>query len=321
MVTMDLKIKAVCINLERCKERYDRMNNLNLQDVLPFEFSKAVDYKDISLVTNLSIDGITIDRIDENGKYNINVEYYKSININDKPSGYVHDIKRYLMDQVEHFGRNHFRTYRYIPYAENIVAVDHDEHNKKWITWNGEYQFFVEISHFRKYMTLGEIACVISHFNVIKQLLQDDEYDYYLILEDDVKLTTDENYSLDKILKHLQLYKSYWDIVFLNEPKFVTENSLHSISEFLNIGIYSSFTQACSYIISKKTAQYLVDKLDNGVNITMDDFLSRCQDLIMFRTKKPVFILDDTADESNIREYIVEEIMEQQFQKYNKNEL
>ncbi len=319
----NLKIKAVCINLERCKDRYIRMENVaqQLKDIIPFEFSTAVDYKDVSLTTSLTNDDIEIKEIKENGEYDIKVEYNKNIFINNQKSDYTHDTKQYLNDQVEHFGRNHFRKYRCIPYAENIIAVDHEEHNKKWIKWNNVYQFYVEISNFRKFMTIGEIACVISHFNVIKQLLEDDEYDYYLILEDDVKLTTNEDYSLDKVLKHLYLYKSYWDIAFLNEPIFVTENSLHSISELLNIGIFSSFTNACSYIISKKTAKYLVDTLSNTIGITMDDFLARQQNLILFRTKQPVFILDDTANNSNIRELDIEIQVEKQFQKYNKNEL
>lgn len=318
----DFKIKAVCINLERCKDRYERMEKVGklIQDTIPFEFSTAIDYKDVVLETKLTNENIKLNGIKDNGEYNIEVEYFKNIKVKDCDSGYTHDPKRYLMDQVEHFGRNHFRKYKFIPYADNIVAVDHDDHNKKWITYNGEYQFFVDISNFRKFMTMGEIACVLSHFNVIEQLLNDNEYEYYLILEDDVKLTTNPDYSIDKILKHVSLYKELWDIVFLNEPRFVTENSLYSISEFLNLGVFSSFTNACSYIISKKTARYLVDKLNNCIGITMDDFLSRQQQLYMVRTKQPVFILDeDTANDSNIRDDTTEENVEVEFQKYNKN--
>lgn len=321
MEDIDFKIKAVCINLERCKDRYEKMEQVakKLEGIIPFEFSTAIDYKDLELETNLTSDKIKINGVKENGEYDVSVQYLKSIKVHGQDSGYTHNQKRYLMDQVEHFGRNHFRKYKFIPYAEDIVAVDHDEHDKKWITYKGEYQFFVEISNFRKFMTMGEIACVLSHMNVIQQLLNDTDYDYYLILEDDVKLTDNENYSLDKILKHISLYKSLWDVVFLNEPRFVTENSLHSISEYLNLGVFSSFTNACSYIISKKTAQYFVDTMKKTVEITMDDFLARQQHLYMVRTKQPVFLLDDTADVSNIREGIVEENVEQEFQKYNKN--
>lgn len=319
----DFKIKAVCINLERCQDRCEKMKQVSkqLEGIIPFEFSTAIDYKDVDLETNLTSDKIKINGVKENGEYDINVEYLKSVKVKNNDSGYTHNPKRYLMDQVEHFGRNHFRKYKFIPYADSIVAIDHDDHNKKWITYKGEYQFFVEISNFRKFMTMGEIACVLSHMQVIQQLLNDKEYDYYLILEDDVKLTSDENYSLDKILKHISLYKSLWDVVFLNEPRFVTENSLHSISEYLNLGVFSSFTNACSYIISKKTAQYLVDTMNNCIEITMDDFLARQQQLYMVRTKQPVFLLDDTANVSNIREGIVEENVEQEFQKYNQNTL
>lgn len=324
----NLKIKAICINLERAKERREKMEMVGNQisKTIPFEISKAIDYKDIELVTNLSKDKITINGVKDNGEYNIQVEYLKSIHVDGKDTNYTFDDKKYLLDQVEHFGRNHFRKYKFIPYAENIVAVDHDDHNKKWITYNGEYQFFVEISNFRKFMTMGEIACVLSHFKVINQLLNDDEYDYYLILEDDVKLhhgdgSDNEEYSLSNILKHIELYKSLWDIVFLNEARFVTENSLYSISDLLNIGIFSSFTNACSYIISKKTARYLVDKLNNCVGITMDDFLSRQQSLTMLRTKQPVFVFNETANDSNIRDDNTEETVEKEFQKYNQNVL
>lgn len=315
----DFRVKAICINLVRCEERRERMTQVGLEIEkcgIPFDFNVATDYNDVT-IKNSGTTSVNKD-VDVNGKYQIQTYYRQDIEVKGVSIGYQHDPKKYLLDQVEHFGRNHFRTYQGIPYAEGIMAVDHDDHDKKWITTMGEkYHFYVNISNFRKCMTMGEIACVISHFNVIQQLLNDDEYDYYLILEDDVKLTSDTEYSLDKILQHISLYKTFWDIVFLNEPRFITPNSLHSMSEFLNIGVYSSFTQACSYIISKKSAKYLVKKLGCAINITMDDFLSRQQELVMLRTKKPVFILDDTSNDSNIREYHVEKMMEEKFKKYN----
>lgn len=318
---MNFKVKAVCIHLDECHERYRNMKLVGekIEKVIPFEFSSATSYKDVSLCTKLDSENIDIQLEPDTTEYKVNVQYYKEVHVKGRNTGFLHDSKRYLMDQVEHFGRNHLRIYRNIPYAENVVALDHDDHNKKWITYNGQLLFFVEISNFRKYMTLGEIACVLSHVKVLQKLVHDGEYDAYLVLEDDVQLTSEHD--LEAILHHLYLYKNCWDIAFLNEARFSTPNTLYPISPLLNILVNSSFTNACSYLITKKTAQYLLDTMNSFIDITMDDFLSRQQILKMVRVKNPVFTFDETSNISNIRNDHIESEAEKIFQKFNKNEL
>jgi hypothetical protein len=58
---------------------------------------------------------IKVNGVKDNGEYDIQVEYLKSIKVGGTESGYTFDDKKYLLDQVEHFGRNHFRKYKFIP--------------------------------------------------------------------------------------------------------------------------------------------------------------------------------------------------------------
>ena len=48
---MDLKTKIVCINLQECIDRKEKIKN-QLKDIsIPYEFFKAVDFKNIKLIS------------------------------------------------------------------------------------------------------------------------------------------------------------------------------------------------------------------------------------------------------------------------------
>ena len=168
-----MKIKVICINLEKSNDRRQHMLNIADKITLPFEFFKAYDFNNLQLVepTISVVDpGPDSDYIIK-GK-NINL---KQIHYQDEFTGLHHNPKRYLEDQVEHFGRKHYLEYHGIPYAHPIKVIDFDnDHCKKWINYKGVTEFYVDISNFRKYIAKSEIACALSHYNVLKKLAYDD---------------------------------------------------------------------------------------------------------------------------------------------------
>lgn len=291
---MENKTKIVCINLKNCIDRRLQIETTLSKSSLPFEFFNAIHYKDVTLVSN--IENCQISSV--NNEYKIKVDYNKSVNIFNQKTNLIHDPDAYLIDQVEHFARVHFKKYHNIPYA-NVVITNHDDPNKKWFTYKDK-TMFVDISNFRRYLTISELACSLSHYHVLKQLISDSEYDVYVILEDDVILNETGDYTLVNILKHLDLYNKCWDVAFLNNAIFCSPNSLVDLTEYLNYGVYSNFTNACSYVVTKESAQKLIDRFNGTINIAMDDFLSRQQDLKMVRLKKPLFEIDQSSP-SNIR--------------------
>lgn len=320
-----MKIKAVCINLDTSENRRQHMLNVVDKIYLPFEFFKAYDYKNLELVDQTN--DINVDVIDGGEDYIIHVDggdvehrSMKKIYYNNEFTGLYHNPKKYLEDQVEHFGRKHFQDYQKIPHAEPIRIIDYDgDLTKKWINYKGESLFYVDISNFRKYIAKAEIACALSHYKVLEKLIQDDEYDSYLILEDDVvyqEYDSEPDYNLKNVLDELELYSSLWDIAYLNDPKFLSTNSLIPYNTYWNLGVYSNFTDACSYIVTKKTAKKLIDLYNKHIDLCADDFLTRQVNFFSLRTKKPIF-LNNLSNDSTIRTPEIENEMEDMFQKYN----
>lgn len=323
-----MRIKAVCINLEKSHDRKQHMLYNADKMTLPFEFFKAYSYKDMELKRNSSdisvIDPgpdkdyiITIDG--ETGKDDLDQIYFNGVF-----TGLYHNPKRYLEDQVEHFGRKHYQDYHNIPYAHPIKIIDFEgDHTKKWINYKGESAFYVDISNFRKYIAKAEIACAYSHYKVLEKLIEEPDYDAYLVLEDDVvyqEYDDEPTYNLNTILQELDLYTPLWDIAYLNEPKFISSNTLVPYNKYWNLGVYSNFTDACSYIITKNTARQLLELYDGQINLCADDFLTRQVQLYSLRSKKPIFI-NNYSNESTIRTNEIETEMEDLFQQFNQGVL
>jgi len=314
-----MKIKTVCINLEKSTDRRQHMLNIADKVYLPFEFFSACDYNDVTITG--PVDDVTVVDPGPEQDYVITVgESDRRIYYKGEFTGMYHDPKRYLEDQVEHFGRKHYQDHHNIPYAHPMKSIDFEgDHTKKWINYKGESVFYVDVSSFRKYIAKAEVACALSHYRVLEKLIQDEEYDAYLILEDDVVLQEhddDPDFNLQNVIDELVLYSPLWDIAYLNEPKFLAPDTLKPYSKYWNLGVYSNFTDACSYIVTKKAAKELISLYNQHIDLCADDFLTRQVHLYNLRTKKPIF-LNNLTNESTIRTVAIEDEMEVMFQKYN----
>lgn len=300
---MKLDLKIVCINLERSTERRRHITDnvcTTLSDMFPFEFFTACDYLNLELKSSVDVtvhkDRIDVTFEDDNDHIPLRKIYY-----NDEFTGMYHNPRRYLEDQVEAFGRKHYRANWDVPYELTMSMADDSSDNlKKWIVRDGKPQFYVNVTDFRKKMTPPEIACSLSHYRVLHQLVNDPVHNAYLILEDDVSLQVEPAH-IKTLVAHIELYEPTWDIVMLNHARFMTPNSLVKMTPMLNLSVFSTFTNACSYIIKKSTAATLLKRWGNRIDLTADDFLARQIDLRILRVVESCFTIGDDTFKSTIR--------------------
>lgn len=297
-----MRIKIVCISLEKSVDRREFMRKqFDSIKGIPFEFFNAIDATELELVSF----GGSIYKI-----------YYKGID-----TGLLHDKKIYVQETATSYGRRHYRNFRGIPYA-NVQAIVND--NIVTINYEGQ-SFYTDISSYKKELSITELACALSHYYVTKQLVNDDNYDFYIVLEDDVVVFSDSANtnidtgakSLGTILKHLVEYDLFWDIAWLNHPQHITANSLIGYSDLFNLSVFSGYSGSYSFILNKKGAKKLMssytqeetltyvnrfptetlthsvnmsqkETLTHSVNMAADDFLANQVHLCQLRLKKPI---------------------------------
>jgi len=119
-------------------------------------------------------------------------------------------------------------------------------------------------------MKLGEFGCSWSHLNIYNKLLNDNNFDKYLILEDDAKLNSTLNY----LVQHLLNIPDNFDICHLGESTYYPFQKNDKINDlFYNIH-KKCFNNTTSYIISKNGAHKIIQHTNNYINMPADDILS-----------------------------------------------
>lgn len=121
------------------------------------------------------------------------------------------------------------------------------------------------------------IGCALTHYNLWNNLLNDEETDYYLIFEDDIKLAHNFN---EKINQLTNIFKKK-DFVFLGYHMFSDNRNKNDIKKIYDIE--SNITQLCeydedlyiggffSYSINKSGAKKLINYINqNGIKHGID---------------------------------------------------
>jgi GR25 family glycosyltransferase involved in LPS biosynthesis len=147
----------------------------------------------------------------------------------------------------------------------------------------------------------GAIGCYLSHTQLWKQLLTDDN-DAYLIMEDDVFPSISNKDKLYNFIKHVDNTNPYWDLIFLGWMKplplkdkdIFIDNSLYQIND-ITFGLHA-------YLINKKGAKLLleksfpiVDQLDSYIS-----YMASRGDIKAFRPSLTFFVQQN--NESSIQE-------------------
>ena len=130
----------------------------------------------------------------------------------------------------------------------------------------------------------GIIGCALSHYTNWNNLINDNKNSYYVILEDDIKLTSNFNILLDKCISIIKSQNIEYALIGGNQIKeeFGSDDNIvfSKITEPICSGAYG-------YIISKKACIKLVNYLNkNGINRAIDhsDLYTTCLD--MYRINK-----------------------------------
>lgn len=246
-----MKVKIVCINLEKDIARRQFMSN-QLGDQVTF--FPAIDAEFLEIQES---------KLFYKGKL-LNVQ---------------HDKDMYLYQTALGFGRRHYRNLG-IPYAHVDAKVDG---NIVCIKYK-DTTFYTDITPYKKNLSKTELACALSHYFVQKELATTDKYDAYIILEDDVCINVKE---LPTVLQHLENYYPLVDLLFLNHPQFITPDSLIDYTDLMNLGVFSGYSGAYSYILTKH-GSLKINVNVGTIGMTADDFLSEQIQLHQTRLKIPI---------------------------------
>lgn len=124
----------------------------------------------------------------------------------------------------------------------------------------------------------GVIGCALSHYKLWQQLVEDDDYNYYIILEDDIDLCKNFGQKLDKLRKQMEEK----DIVFLGYSMYQKErekvkelynnDNKNPIIQNLNTNLYvgGTFIYSINKIGAKKLLKYIKKNgIKHGIDYVM----------------------------------------------------
>ena len=154
-------------------------------------------------------------------------------------------------------------------------------------------------------LTQGGIGCFLSHMNLYKQLLQDKTMDYYLILEDDIKI---DKHAYAKIKALLQNPPDNWDMILVGYNRIF--NSLPSMDETSLCFEVKSFWGTCGYLINQQGAQKLVNAYTT-MDCQIDSFMSWLaikHKLTIFTLNPPIVVPDSFYTDIQINLFPVNQI-------------
>ena len=148
-------------------------------------------------------------------------------------------------------------------YGKDIKIYNTDKDNLKILYHNNRSILYDTTKRINgEIMGLGELGCAWSQINIYNKLLYDNEYDQYLILEDDAFLLKNIN-ELRELLLNLPNYFDLCNIGYSDWNPFERSSKINDY--FYNIN-KNYFNRCTSYILSKTGAQKILS-YNNRVEI------------------------------------------------------
>ena len=154
------------------------------------------------------------------------------------------------------------------------AVVGKDVNVNNWLTPYASVELEqVERNRHRLYhyqLTKGGVGCFLSHYNLMKQLIDDPNNDYYFILEDDIVFSKD-TYNIVK--KSILNAPPDWNMLLFGYIRTVKDTEYSENTEFMKL---NAFWGMQGYILSKQGAKTIVEEVDgNKVDGQIDAYLSR----------------------------------------------
>ena len=117
----------------------------------------------------------------------------------------------------------------------------------------------------------GEMGCSWSHLNVYDMLLKDNEYDAYLVLEDDAKLVVSAE-ELNFFLEELMNIE--FDLCHIFNSEWYDFNRITQVSDNYWIPERRFFNHTGAYIVTKTGAKKLLNAVYPCMGLPADDLIS-----------------------------------------------
>jgi len=150
----------------------------------------------------------------------------------------------------------------------------------------------------------GVIGCALSHYYLWKELLKDNDNNFYLILEDDIRFCKNFKAKIDNIVKEMKNK----DVVFFGYSIFKkSRDSVRNIydieSDNINICILDKtyyIGGTFAYIINKKGAEKLVNHIEiNGIKHGIDYLMKEYNELNCYETQ-PHLVFSEFHENENV---------------------
>lgn len=139
---------------------------------------------------------------------------------------------------------------------------------------NEEYAYLIgrdtTIEHIR---TPGELGCFLSHYELIKKIMNEDSRSgYSVIFEDDFDLVSENT---DEIINHyiemLKMNHRYFDLLFLGRCS-VNSNPVYKDSLYEIVNLNDDIVIMCThgYIINNRNIEKIFKLIDEEIDIVID---------------------------------------------------
>jgi glycosyl transferase family 25 len=154
--------------------------------------------------------------------------------------------------------------------GSNIEIMNTENRYIKLLKYNNDFRYYDTRARInRKFMKPGELGCAWSHLNIYKKLINDNEYDNYLVIEDDVVLLK----SIEYIKEILENIPPDYDFCNTNISLWYPFKKTEQVNKYfykIQINYFSGMT---SYLVSKSGAQKLLNLAGNNIDIPSDDLV------------------------------------------------
>ncbi|KAF5302672.1 hypothetical protein FQA39_LY10168 [Lamprigera yunnana] len=122
----------------------------------------------------------------------------------------------------------------------------------------------------KRQMTLGEVGCFLSHYNIWKEVVQN-RFETVLILEDDIRFEAYFRAKVERVLEELKVIGN-WDLVYFGRKRLQEKDEpfIEGSQMLVKVG-YSYWT--LGYILSLNGAQKLLDAKPLNNLVPVDEYL------------------------------------------------
>jgi len=164
-----------------------------------------------------------------------------------------------------------------------------------------DYNYRIDYNQIGK-INIGTVGCNLSHIFLCDELIFDDKYDYYLVLEDDSKL----NVNVDVLYEYLNNLPDKFDFIHLDKSDAIEFTPIDKVNYYYYNVEKKFFNRTSAYLISKSGASKYVSYFKHNICRPPDDSFSNLFVFKNFNVLIPrewLFKLSEDSNNSSIAEY------------------